>query len=156
MIKYKGSQVKAIKYKGNDVKILKKGNAICWAKSITATVNVEAMRNSRIAGNMVVTSSVEPTQKVGAVLMRYTHNAQSITIPTYYNTQVTLQQDDCPTQTESFSVPPKGTGQIITFNLSKGFPNPGTCALTYQGKTLYDSAADGAFYAKNSGSPANA
>ena len=155
MIKYKGSQVKAIKYKGNDVKILKKGNTICWAKSITATVNVEAMRNSRIAGNMVVTSSVEPTQKVGAVLMRYTHNAQSITIPTYYNTHVTLQQD-YPTQTESFSVPSKATGQTVTFNLSKGFPKPGTCVLTYQGQTLYDSTADGAFYAKNSSLPANA
>lgn len=156
MIKYKGSQVKAINYKGNDVKILKKGNTICWAKSITATVNVEAMRNSGIAGNMVVTSSVEPTQKVGDVLMRYTHNAQSITIPTYYNTQVTLQQQDYPTQTESFSVPSKATGQTITFNLSKGFPKPGTCVLTCQWQTLYDRTADGAFYAQTSSLPANA
>ena len=155
MIKYKGSQVKAINYKGNDVKILKKGNTICWAKSITATVNVEAMRNKGIAGNMVVTSSVEPTQNVGDVLMGYTHNAQSITVPTYYNTQVTLQQN-CPTQTESFSVPSKATGRTIAFSLSNGFPNPGTCVLTYQGQTLYDSAADGAFYAKNSSSPASA
>lgn len=155
MINYKGSQVKAIKYKGNDVKILKKGSTICWVKSITATVNVEAMRNSRIAGNLVVASSVEPSQKVGDVLMRYTHNAQSITIPTYYNTHVTLQQD-YPAQTESFSVPSKATGQTVTFNLSKGFPKPGTCVLTYQGQTLYDSTADGAFYAKSSSLPANA
>lgn len=155
MIKYKGSQVKAIKYKGNDVKILKKGNTICWAKSITATVNVDAMRNSGIAGNLVVASSVEPSQKVGDVLMRYTHNAQSIAVPTYYRTRVTLKQN-CPAQTESFSVPAKGTGQTLTFNLSKGFPNPGTCVLTYQGQTLYDRTADGKFYAKNSSSPASA
>lgn len=155
MINYKGSQVKAINYKGNDVKILKKGSTICWAKSITATVNVEAMRNSGIAGNLVVASSVEPSQKVGDVLMRYTHNAQSIAIPTYYHTRITLKQN-CPTQTESFSVPAKGTGQTLTFSLSKGFPNPGTCVLTYQGQTLYDRTADGKFYAKNSSSPASA
>lgn len=155
MIKYKGSQVKAIKYKGNDVKILKKGNTICWAKSITANINVEAMGNSGIAGNLVVASSVEPSQKVGNVLMRYTHNAQRIAVPTYYHTRVTLQQN-YPTQTESFSVPAKGTGRTIAFSLSKGFPNPGTCVLTYQGQTLYDRTADGKFYDQNSSSPASA
>lgn len=155
MINYKGSQVKAIKYKGNDVKILKKGSTICWAKSITATINVGAMMNSDIAGNLVVTSSDEPSQKVGDVLMRYTNAAQNTTVPTYYNTKVTLQQN-CPTQTESFSVPAKGTGQTLTFSFSKGFPDPGTCVLTYQGQTLYDRAGDGKFYAENSSSPANA
>ena len=155
MIKYKGSQVKVIKYKGNEVKILKKGSTVCWAKPINATVNVAAMTNSGIAGNLVVTSSVEPSQKVGHVLMRYTNNAQNIAIPTYYNTQVTLQQN-CPAQTESFSVPAQGTGQTLTFSFSKGFPNPGTCVLTYQGQTLYDKQGDGVFYTANSSSPSSA
>lgn len=155
MITYKGSKVKAINYKGNDVKIVKKGTVNCWAKTVSATVNVSAMENTGIAGNLVVTSSVEPTQKVGDVLMQYTNAAQSKTISSYYRTRVELEQN-YPAQGERFTVPARLTGAIRKFNLSGGFPKPGTCVLTFQGNTLYDSHGDGQFYAKNSSSPANA
>ena len=155
MITYKGSKVKAINYKGNDVKIVKKGKVNCWAKTVSATVNVSAMENVGIAGNLVVTLSVEPTQKVGDVLMQYTNAAQSKTISSYYRTRVELQQN-YPARGESFTVPARLTGATRKFNLSEGFPKPGTCVLTYQGNTLYDSHSDGKFYAENSSSPANA
>lgn len=155
MITYKGSKVKAINYKGNDVKIVQKGTVNCWAKTVSATVNVSAMGNAGIAGNLVVTSSVEPTQKVGDVLMSYTHAAQSKTISSYYRTRVELQQN-YPAQGERFTVPAQLTGATRKFKLSEGFPKPGTCVLTYQGNELYDSHSDGKFYAENSSSPANA
>ena len=155
MITYKGSKVKAINYKGNDVKIVKKGNANCWAKTVSATVNVSAMENTGVAGNLVVVGSVEPTQKIGDVLMQYTNAAQSKTISSYYHTRVELQQN-YPVQGERFIVPARLTGAIRKFNLSEGFPKPGTCVLTYQGNKLYDSHSDGKFYAANSSSPANA
>lgn len=155
MITYKGSKVKAINYKGNDVKIVKKGNVNCWAKTVSATVNVSAMENAGIAGNLVVTLSVEPTQKVGDVLMQYTNNAQSKTISSYYRTRVELQQNYS-AQGENFTVPARLTGATRKFNLSGGFPKPGTCVLTYQGNKLYDTHGDGKFYAENSSSPANA
>ena len=155
MITYKGSKVKAINYKGNDVKIVQKGTINCWAKTVTATVNVSAMQNAGIEGNLVVTSSVEPTQKVGDVLMQYTNTAQSKTISSYYHTRVELQQN-YPTLGENFTVPARLTGATRKFNLSKGFPKQGTCVLTYQGNKLYDSHSDGKFYAANSSSPANA
>ena len=155
MITYKGSKVKAINYKGNDVKMVKKGGVNCWAKTVSATVNVSAMQNAGIAGNLVVTLSVEPTQKVGDVLMSYTNAAQSKTISSYYRTRMELQQN-YPAQGESFTVPARLTGATRKFNLSKGFPKPGTCVLTYQGNELYDSHSDGKFYAANSSSPANA
>ena len=110
MITYKGSKVKAINYKGNDVKIVQKGTINCWAKTVSATINVSAMDNAGIAGNLVVTSSVEPTQKVGDVLMQYTNAAQSKTISSYYRTRVELQQNH-PTQEKSFTVPAKATGR---------------------------------------------
>ena len=155
MITYKGSKVKAINYKSNDVKIVKKGNANCWAKTVSATVNVSAMENTGVAGNLVVVGSVEPTQKIGDVLMQYTNAAQSKTISSYYHTRVELQQN-YPAQGERFTVPARLTGAIRKFNLSEGFPKPGTCVLTYQGNKLYDSHSDGKFYAVNSSSPANA
>lgn len=155
MITYKGSKVKAINYKGNDVKIVQKGTINCWAKTVTATVNVSAMENAGIAGNLVVTSSVEPTQKVGDVLMQYTNAAQSKTISSYYRTRVGLQQN-YPSTTEYFNVPAAETGKLITFNLLKGFPKPGTCILTYQGDSFYDSSSDGRFFPKNSSSPTTA
>ena len=155
MITYKGSKVKAINYKGNDVKMVKKGGVNCWAKTVSATVNVSAMENAGIAGNLVVTSSVEPTQKVGDVLMSYTNAAQSKTISSYYRTRVELQQN-YPTQEKSFTVPAKATGRTRKFDLSGSFPKPGTCILTYQGNKLYDTHGDGKFYAANSSSPANA
>ena len=155
MITYKGSKVKAINYKGNDVKIVQKGTINCWAKTVSATVNVSAMKNTGIAGNLVVVGSVEPTQKIGDVLMQYTNAAQSKTISSYYRTRVELQQS-YPAQGESFTVPAGLPGAIRKFKLSKGFPRPGTCVLTYQGNKLYDSHSDGKFYAKNSSSPANA
>ena len=155
MITYKGSKVKAINYKGNDVKMVKKGRVNCWAKTVSATINVSAMDNAGIAGNLVVTSSVEPTQKVGDVLMSYTNAAQSKTISSYYRTRVKLQQN-YPAQGENFIVPARLTGATRKFNLSKGFPKPGTCVLTYQGNELYDTHGDGKFYAANSSSPANA
>lgn len=155
MINYKGSKVKAINYKGNDVKIVKKGNVNCWAKTVSATVNVSAMENTGIAGNLVVTSSVEPTQKVGDVLMQYTNAAQSKTISSYYRTRVGLQQN-YPSTTEYFNVPAAETGKLMTFNLLKGFPKPGTCILTYQGNSFYDSSSDGRFFPKNSSSPTTA
>ena len=62
MITYKGSKVKAINYKGNDVKMVKKGNLNCWAKTVSATVNVSAMENVGIEGNLIVYRSFEPTQ----------------------------------------------------------------------------------------------
>lgn len=154
MITYKGSKVKAINYKGNDVKIVQKGTVNCWAKTVSATVNVSAM-HAGIEGNLVVTSSVEPTQKVGDVLMQYTNAAQSKTISSYYRTRVELQQN-YPAQGENFTVPARLTGATRKFNLSEGFPKPGTCVLTYQGNKLYDSHSDGKFYAANSSSPANA
>ena len=155
MITYKGSKVKAINYKGNDVKIVNKGGVNCWAKTVSATVNVSAMENAGIAGNLVVTSSVEPTQKVGDVLMSYKHSAQTGAFLSYYGTRVELQQN-YPAQRESFTVPAGLPGAIRKFELSKGFPKPGTCVLTYQGNKLYDSHGDGKFYAANSSSPANA
>ena len=155
MITYKGSKVKAINYKGNDVKMVKKGGVNCWAKTVSATVNVSAMQNAGIAGNLVVTLSVEPTQKVGDVLMSYTNAAQSKTISSYYRTRVELQQN-YPAHGENFIVPARLTGATRKFNLSTDFPKPGTCVLTYQGNKLYDSHSDGKFYAENSSSPANA
>lgn len=155
MITYKGSKVKTINYKGNDVKIVQKGTVNCWAKTVSATVNVSAMQNAGIEGNLVVTSSVEPTQKVGDVLMQYTNAAQSKTISSYYRTRVELQQN-YHAQGENFTVPARLTGATRKFNLSEGFPKPGTCVLTYQGNELYDSHSDGKFYAANSSSPANA
>ena len=155
MIIYKGSKVKAINYKGNDVKIVQKGSINCWAKTVSATINVSAMDNAGIAGNLVVTSSVEPTQKVGDVLMSYTNAAQSKTISSYYRTRVELQQN-YPAHGEKFIVPARLTGATRKFNLSTDFPKPGTCILTYQGNKLYDSHSDGKFYAENSSSPANA
>ena len=155
MITYKGSKVKAINYKGNDVKMVKKGGVNCWAKTVSATVNVSAMQNAGIAGNLVVTLSVEPTQKVGDVLMSYTNAAKSKTISSYYRTRVELQQNH-PALGENFTVPARLTGTTRKFKLSKGFPKPGTCVLTYQGNKLYDSHSDGKFYAENSSSPANA
>ena len=155
MITYKGSKVKAINYKGNDVKIVKKGTVNCWAKTVSATVNINAMENTGIEGNLVVTSSVEPTQKVGEVLMQYTNAAQSKTISSYYRTRVELQQN-YPAHGENFTVPARLTGATRKFNLSTDFPKPGTCVLTYQGNKLYDSHSDGKFYAANSSSPANA
>ena len=155
MITYKGSKVKAINYKGNDVKIVQKGTINCWAKTVSATINVSAMDNAGIAGNLVVTSSVEPTQKVGDVLMQYTNAAQSKTISSYYRTRVELQQN-YPAQGENFTVPARLTGRTRKFKLSTDFPKPGTCILTYQGNKLYDSHGDGKFYAENSSSPANA
>ena len=155
MITYKGSKVKAINYKGNDVKMVKKGGVNCWAKTVSATVNVSAMQNTGIAGNLVVTLSVEPTQKVGDVLMSYTNAAKSKTISSYYRTRVELQQNH-PALGENFTVPARLTGTTRKFKLSKGFPKPGTCVLTYQGNKLYDSHSDGKFYAENSSSPANA
>lgn len=154
MITYKGSKVKAINYKGNDVKIVQKGTVNCWAKTVSATVNVSAM-HAGIEGNLVVTSSVEPTQKVGDVLMQYTNAAQNKTISSYYRTRVELQQN-YPARGENFTVPARLTGATRKFNLSEGFPKPGTCVLTYQGNKLYDSHSDGKFYAENSSSPANA
>ena len=155
MINYKGSKVKAINYKGNDVKIVKQGTVNCWAKTVSATVNVSAMENTGIAGNLVVVGSVEPTQKIGDVLMSYTHLAQTTTFSSYYRTRVKLQQS-YPAQGERFTVPAGLPGAIRKFKLSKGFPRPGTCVLTYQGNKLYDSHSDGKFYAANSSSPANA
>lgn len=155
MITYKGSKVKAINYKGNDVKIVKKGTVNWWAKTVSATVNVSAMENTGIAGNLVVVGSVEPTQKIGDVLISYTHSAQTTTFSSYYRTRVELQQS-YPAQGERFTVPARLTGAIRKFKLSKGFPRPGTCVLTYQGNKLYDSHSDGKFYAANSSSPANA
>ena len=155
MITYKGSKVKAINYKGNDVKIVKKGGVNCWAKTVSATIDVSAMENTGVAGNLVVVGSVEPTQKIGDVLMQYTNAAQSKTISSYYRTRVELQQS-YPAQGESFTVPAGLPGAIRKFKLSKGFPRPGTCVLTYQGNKLYDSHSDGKFYAANSSSPANA
>lgn len=155
MITYKGSKVKAINYKGNDVKIVQKGTVNCWAKTVSATVNVSAMENTGIAGNLVVTSSVEPTQKVGDVLMQYTNAAQSKIISSYYRTRVELQQN-YPAHGENFTVPARLTGATRKFKLSTDFPKPGTCVLTYQGNKLYDSHSDGKFYAANSSSPANA
>ena len=155
MITYKGSKVKAINYKGNDVKMVKKGGVNCWAKTVSATVNVSAMQNAGIAGNLVVTLSVEPTQKVGDVLMSYTNTAQSKTISSYYRTRVELQQN-YPAHGENFIVPARLTGATRKFKFSTGFPKPGTCVLTYQGNKLYDSHSDGKFYAANSSSPANA
>lgn len=155
MITYKGSKVKAINYKGNDVKIVKKGTVNCWAKTVSATVNVNAMQSAVIEGNLIVDKSFEPTQKVNDVLMSYTHIAQSKTISSYYNTTVYLEQN-YPTRGESFTVPARLTGATRKFNLSEGFPKPGTCVLTYQGNKLYDSHSDGKFYAENSSSPANA
>lgn len=155
MITYKGSKVKAINYKGNDVKIVQKGTINCWAKTVSATINVSAMDNAGIAGNLVVTSSIEPTQKVGDVLMQYTNAAQSKTISSYYRTRVELQQN-YPAHGENFTVPARLTGTTRKFKLSTDFPKPGTCVLTYQGNKLYDSHSDGKFYAENSSSPANA
>lgn len=155
MITYKGSKVKVINYKGNDVKIVKKGNVNCWAKTVSATVNVSAMKNVGIEGNLIVDKSFEPTQKRNDVLMSYTHAAQSKTISSYYDTTVYLEQN-YPTLGENFTVPARLTGATRKFNLSKGFPKPGTCVLTYQGNKLYDSHRDGKFYAENSSSPANA
>ena len=155
MITYKGSKVKAINYKGNDVKIVKKGNVNCWAKTLSATVNVSAMENTGIAGNLVVVGSVEPTQKIGDVLMQYTNSAQSKTISSYYHTRMELQQN-YPAQGENFTVPARLTGATRKFKFSTDFPKPGTCVLTYQGNKLYDSHSDGKFYAANSSSPANA
>lgn len=155
MITYKGSKVKAINYKGNDVKIVKKGTVNCWAKTVSATVNVSAMENTGIAGNLVVVGSVEPIQKIGDVLMQYTNAAQSKTISSYYRTRVELEQN-YPARGENFTVPARLTGATRKFNLSEGFPKPGTCVLTYQGNKLYDSHSDGKFYAANSSSPANA
>ena len=155
MITYKGSKVKAINYKGNDVKIVQRGTVNCWAKTVSATVNVSAMENTGIEGNLVVTFSVEPTQKVGDVLMQYTNAAQSKTISSYYRTRVELQQN-YPAQGAQFIVPAPRENTIRKFNLSEGFPKPGTCVLTYQGNRLYDSHGDGKFYAENSSSPANA
>ena len=155
MITYKGSKVKAINYKGNDVKIVKKGGVNCWAKPVTATINVSAMENTGIAGNLVVTFSAEPTQKVDDVLMQYTNAAQSKTISSYYRTRVGLQQN-YPSTTEYFNVPAAETGKLMTFNLLKGFPKPGSCILTYQGDSFYDSSSDGRFFPKNSSSPITA
>lgn len=155
MITYKGSKVKAINYKGNDVKIVKKGKINCWAKTISATVNVSAMKNVGIEGNLIVDKSFEPTQKRNDVLMSYTHAAQSKTISSYYDTTVYLEQN-YPARVENFTVPARLTGATRKFNLSEGFPKPGTCVLTYQGNKLYDSHRDGKFYAANSSSPANA
>lgn len=155
MITYKGSKVKAINYKGNDVKIVKKGNVNCWAKTVSATVNVSAMESAVIEGNLIVDKSFEPTQKVNDVLMSYTHAAQSKTISSYYDTTVYLEQN-YPARGENFTVPARLTGATRKFNLSEGFPKPGTCVLTYQGNKLYDSHSDGKFYAANSSSPANA
>ena len=155
MITYKGSKVKAINYKGNDVKIVQRGAVNCWAKTVSATINVSAMENTGIEGNLVVTSSVEPTQKVGDVLMSYTHSAQTGAFLSYYGTRIELQQS-YPAQRESFTVPAGLPGAIRKFKLSKGFPKPGTCVLTYQGNKLYDSHSDGKFYSANSSSPANA
>lgn len=155
MITYKGSKVKAINYKGNDVKIVQKGTVNCWAKTVSATVNVSAMESAVIEGNLIVDKSFEPTQKRNDVLMSYTHAAQSKTISSYYGTTVWLEQN-YPAQGENFTVPARLTGAIRKFNLSEGFPKPGTCVLTYQGNKLYDSHSDGKFYAANSSSPANA
>lgn len=155
MINYKGSKVKAINYKGNDVKIVQKGTINCWAKTVSATVNVSAMESAVIEGNLIVDKSFEPTQKRNDVLMSYTHAAQSKTISSYYGTTVWLEQN-YPTLGENFTVPARLTGSIRKFKLSKGFPKPGTCVLTYQGNKLYDSHGDGKFYAANSSSPANA
>ena len=155
MITYKGSKVKAINYKGNDVKKVQKGTINCWAKTVSATVNVSAMENVGIEGNLIVDKSFEPTQKKNDVLMSYTHAAQSKAISSYYDTTVYLEQN-YPAQGENFTVPARLTGAIRKFNLSRGFPKPGTCVLTYQGNKLYDSHSDGKFYAANSSSPANA
>lgn len=155
MITYKGSKVKAINYKGNDVKMVKKGNLNCWAKTVSATVNVSAMENVGIEGNLIVYRSFEPTQKRNDVLMSYTHAAQSKTISSYYNTTVLLEQNYS-ARGERFTVPARLTGATRKFNLSEGFPKPGTCVLTYQGNKFYDSHSDGKFYAENSSSPANA
>ena len=155
MITYKGSKVKAINYKGNDVKIVQKGTINCWAKTVSATVNVSAMESAVIEGNLIVDKSFEPTQKRNDVLMSYTHAAQSKTISSYYGTTVWLEQN-YPAQEKSFTVPAKATGRTRKFDLSGSFPKPGTCVLTYQGNKLYDSHSDGKFYAANSSSPANA
>lgn len=155
MITYKGSKVKAINYKGNDVKIVQKGTINCWAKTVSATVNVSAMESAVIEGDLIVDKSFEPTQKKNDVLMSYTHAAQSKTISSYYGTTVWLEQN-YPALAENFIVPARLTGATRKFNLSKGFPKPGTCVLTYQGNKLYDSHGDGKFYAENSSSPANA
>ena len=155
MITYKGSKVKAINYKGNDVKKVQKGTINCWAKTVSATVNVSAMENVGIEGNLIVDKSFEPTKKKNDVLMSYTHAAQSKAISSYYDTTVYLEQN-YPAQGENFTVPARLTGAIRKFNLSRGFPKPGTCVLTYQGNKLYDSHSDGKFYAANSSSPANA
>ena len=155
MITYKGSKVKAINYKGNDVKIVQKGTVNCWAKTVSATVNVSAMESAVIEGDLIVDKSFEPTQKKNDVLMSYTHAAQSKTISSYYNTTVYLEQN-YPAQGENFTVPARLTGATRKFNLSKGFPQQGTCVLTYQGNKFYDSHGDGKFYAENSSSPANA
>lgn len=155
MITYKGSKVKAINYKGNDVKIVQKGAVNCWAKTVSATVNVSPVESAVVEGNLIVDKSFEPTQKKNDVLMSYAHVAQSKTISSYYNTTVYLEQN-YPAQRESFTVPAGLPGAIRKFNLSKGFPKPGTCVLTYQGNKLYDSHSDGKFYAANSSSPANA
>lgn len=155
MITYKGSKVKAINYKGNDVKIVQRGTVNCWAKTVSATINISPVESAVVEGNLIVDKSFEPTQKRNDVLMSYTHVAQSKTISSYYNTTVYLEQN-YPAHGENFTVPARLTGATRKFKLSTDFPKPGTCVLTYQGNKLYDSHSDGKFYAENSSSPANA